>query len=88
MITTEQYLKAKKVVQEYEDQEYAAQLEIAEKEFPIGSYAEGQTGWSMGEVWGYGRAGKEVTIKVRRNGHSTGHFFAKYAKKLQNLEIR
>lgn len=83
MITISQYLDAKKIVEQYEDQEYAERLEQAKKDFPIGSHAKGQTGWSSGEVWGYGRAGCDVTIKVRRNGRSSGHFLAKYAVKLK-----
>lgn len=82
MITREQYCAAKKIVEIYEDQEYYKRLEQAKKDFPIGSYAKGQTGWSSGEVWGYGRAGNDVTIKVRSNGRSAGHFLAKYAIKL------
>ena len=82
MITIDQYLEAKKIIIQYEDQEYYKRLEQAKKDFPIRSYAKGQTGWSSGEVWGYGRAGNEVTIKVRSSGRSAGHFLAKYAIKL------
>lgn len=84
MITKEQYLAAKEIVSQFENQEYAERLEQVKKEFPIGSKARGQNGWTYGEVFGYGRAGNDVTLRVRQGGRfSAGHFLAKYAEKYQ-----
>ena len=85
MITKEQYKEARRVVAEYEDQEYAAALERAKREWPIGTKAERQNGWSGGTIYGYGRAGKDVTLKVHTAGvkYSAGHFLAKYAQKIE-----
>lgn len=82
MITREQYCTAKKIVEIYEDQVYAEHLEQVKKDFPIGCLAESQSGWTHGTVWGYGRVGCEVTLKVDNGYHRAGRFLAKYAKKL------
>lgn len=85
MITKEQYDDARQIVAEYENQEYAAALERAKREWPIGTKAESQDGWSSGIIYGYGRAGNNVTLKVRAVGvkRSAGHFLAKYARKIE-----
>ncbi|MEI3554170.1 MAG: hypothetical protein V8Q54_05640 [Alistipes senegalensis] len=85
MITKEQYDDARQIVAEYENQEYAAALERAKREWPIGTKAESQDGWSSGIIYGYGRAGNNVTLKVRTVGvkRSAGHFLAKYARKIE-----
>lgn len=82
MITTEQYLAAKKIVEIYEDQVYEINLEKAKKMFPIGSRAESKSKWTKGTVWGYGRVGCEVILKVDTGWHRAGRFLVKYAKKL------
>lgn len=82
MITREQYCAAKKIVEIYEDQMYAEHLEQVKKDFPIGCLAESQSGWTQGTVWGYGRVGCEVTLKVDNGYHRAGRFLAKCAKKL------
>lgn len=82
MITKEQYCAAKKIVEIYEDQVYAENLEQVKKDFPIGSLAESKSGWTRGTVWGYGRVGCDATLKVDTGYHRAGRFLAKYAKKL------
>ena len=82
MVTKEQYDAAKTVVQLYEDQEYARKLEQAQNDFPIGTmvrstYSDYAT--SSGEVYAYGRHGKEVTLKVK--GYCKLSILAKYAVK-------
>lgn len=79
MITTEQFEAARKVVAAYEDQQYAVDLEQVQREFPIGTEAESRNGWTSGTIYGYGRFGCEVTLKVR-NEYGSGHFLSKYAK--------
>lgn len=82
MITTEQYLAAKKIVEIYEDQVYEINLKQAKEMFPIGSRAESKSRWTKGVVWGYGRVGSEVILKVDTGLHRAGRFLAKYAQKL------
>lgn len=82
MITKEQYEAALETVAEYEDQKYATALEQVRRDFPIGSYAESRNGMHRGVVYGYGRAGNEVTLKVRGQ-YYTNHFFAKSAKQIK-----
>ena len=85
MITKEQYDDARQIVAEYENQEYAAALERAKREWPIGTKAESPNGWTSGTIYGYDRAGNTVTLKVRAVGveRSAGHFLAKYAQKIE-----
>lgn len=83
MITKEQYQEARRIVAEYENQEYAAALERAKREWPIGTKAECQSGWTKGTIYGYGRAGNDVKLKIRSSNGYAGHFRAKYAKKIE-----
>lgn len=83
MITKEQYKEARRIVAEYEDQEYAAALERIKREWPIGTKVESQNGWTTGTIYGYGRYGNDVTLKVRSSNRYPGHFLAKYAQKIK-----
>ena len=82
MITREQYYAAKKIIEIYEDQVYAEHLEQVKKIFPIGCIAQSRSKWTQGKVWGYGRVGCDVTLKVDNGWHRTGRFLAKYVEKL------
>lgn len=82
MITEEQYQKAFAIVTEYGTQQYNDALEQAKKDFPLGCKVRSKTGWSSGLVYGYGRAGNDVNLKVHwGNRDYSAWFRAKYATK-------
>lgn len=84
MITKEQYKEARRVVAEYEDQEYAAALERAREEFPIGTKVKHGIEPIQGVVYGYGRFQTAVMLKIAdHNGMYPTRISVKYATKIE-----
>lgn len=84
MITKEQYQEARRIVAEYENQEYAAALERAKREWPIGTKVKHRTEPIQGVVYGYGRFRADVMLKIAdHRGMYPTRISVKYATKIE-----